>query len=206
MKQMILMVLIVALLVGCTAPAPQTGTESIPKAEMPVQADEPVREVAPVSPEPVVMESPPVVPEKCDTVIDPIKLSKVEYSFSEGGIDVDSDGFSFSFFPLDAKGNIMPIEGNIAVKLYWTEIDHTGKRKSKQVVYEMAKYIKPEDVNPDCSPKPVVVKYDNIIKDRRYEGVTADDPGFINVIFVRSGSFDEFTGEFMGDEENRMFP
>ncbi len=193
--KIILAIVVIAIMVGCTAPEPTPIEPVAPVAPPPVP--DPVPDPIP---EPVVTE-----PEVCDLDQDALNIVEVKYSFSSEGLTFLDDGFTFTFIPLDDEGNIIPAEGNLGVAIYWTE-NIGSERKSRSVVYEQGKYIKPENVNSDCSPQPIVVKFQDIEKDSRYEGVDADDPGFMKVIFKKVGSFEEYSAVYTPAEGERLFP
>jgi hypothetical protein len=194
----ILLSLIIILAVGCAT------TQTQPTETVPV---EPSHDPTP----PEIIEEPPMVvdpvevePEECDMDIDPMSMDHITLSFDDEGIVRKTDGIEFSFYPRDSEGNIIPIEGNLALHLYWTEIFNEDRR-SKKIVYSMQKYIKPEDVGTDCSPEKVFIKFADMKKDNRYL-VEDGDPGYIKVIFKKTGGDTEFAAEFMGPEGKSLFP
>lgn len=177
-----------------------SGPEEIPDAEEVPGAEAPETE----TPESAGEES-SEGQQECNLDVNPQDLARIELDFEENGIQRADGGFEFRFYPMDKEGNILPVEGNLAVDLFWTEL-FNGERRSKTIIYSEQKYIRLSDVNPDCSPQPIKIKFENIKADGKYAFVKEDDPGFIKVTFKRSGSFDEFTQEYMPKEGERFFP
>jgi len=206
MKQIYSLALVLAVLavvLGCSSSPQETGTTPVIKEPIiaPAAPEVPEITVDPVEEKKVEVKK---KPEPCDLTIDPLTLDHITLSFEENGVKRTAEGIEFTFSPEDKAGKTIPVEGNLQVMLYWTEI-FNGERRSKTIVYGANRYIKPSDAGLDCQPKTILLRFEDMLADSRFD-VKEGDPGFIKVIFKRSGSDTEYAAEYMAKEGYGFFP
>jgi hypothetical protein len=184
MKKYILPLLLILVLLGCQQ-EPQSLEQDRPKS--PSIIDEP---------EPVILNSENIV---CDLSRDPNKIDDIELSIINQGLQKTSEGIVFSMKALDSNDIPIGVDGFLSVVMSSTKVVRKNTidgiqdvREPDEEIYNFNFPIKKDDIQFNCSSKPLIIKFSSIENSKNYRFVDEDDPGLLTFEFQRTGSGDRF--------------
>jgi len=186
MKNALIVLILSLVLFGCAVSTQPTQTVT--------------QQSPPIASPPVTNVTTPLVPEDCQSDLQPQQISDIKVNFGNKLVRTQ-DGFTIRVLPVDGTGTkVIPAEGSITIGVYSSRADFPKQKEFE--LYKRTFYVKRESVLGDCGPKAITVLWKDIKASQNWHWVQIPNYGIIEVEYTRTGSEQIYSKIYVGAENN----